>query len=216
MKPLGKVKIKWSANFAYAIGLIATDGNLSPNRRTVSLTSKDREQIENGMKCLGVKAHIGHTISGHNGNRSDRVQIGDVLFYQFLESIGITRNKSKTIGAVQIPQKYFFDFLRGCFDGDGTFYSYHDPRWPTSYMFYTEFISASRKHIDWLQGTLMKLVGIRGHITGGVRTGVYQLKYAKTESLKLLPKMYYNPRVIALTRKRKKIAKALKVIGKKL
>lgn len=52
---------------------------------------------------------------------------------------------------MKIPGKYFFDYLRGCFDGDGCFYSYWDPRWRSSHMFYLEFISASKNHIDWLQ-----------------------------------------------------------------
>ena len=46
-KPKGKVKIKWSADFAYAIGLIMTDGNLSPDGRHLCFTSKDIEQINN-------------------------------------------------------------------------------------------------------------------------------------------------------------------------
>ncbi len=33
MKPLGRVKIEWSDKFAYAIGLVASDGNLSPDGR---------------------------------------------------------------------------------------------------------------------------------------------------------------------------------------
>ena len=66
-------------------------------------------------------------------------------------SIGLMPNKTKIIGAVKIPNNYFFDFLRGHFDGDGTFYSYWDPRWRSSHMFYVVFASASLKHIIWLQ-----------------------------------------------------------------
>ena len=64
--------------------------------------------------------------------------------------------KSLTMGKLKIPNKYFFDFLRGCFDGDGCFYSYWDPRWRSSHMFYLEFVSASKKHINWLQNELKK------------------------------------------------------------
>ena len=34
-----KVKIIWNNNFAYAIGVIATDGNLSPDLRHINITS---------------------------------------------------------------------------------------------------------------------------------------------------------------------------------
>gem|GEM_PF-6676481 len=45
MKPLGKVKIQWSPEFAYVIGLLTTDGNLSPDGRHINFTSKDRELV---------------------------------------------------------------------------------------------------------------------------------------------------------------------------
>ena len=142
LKPQNKVKIEWSPEFAYAIGLLTTDGNLSSDSRHFDLTSKDKEQLENFLRCLGIKNKIGIKTSGL-GKKSFRVQFGDVTFYKFLLNIGLTSNKSKKLGALDIPDKYFFDFLRGHFDGDGTFYSYFDPRWKSSYLFYTVFISAS-------------------------------------------------------------------------
>src|SRR3989344_1512456 len=138
MKPKNKVKIQWSPEFAYAIGLLTTDGNLSPDGRHIDFTSKDLEQLNNFMKCTSIKVKIGFKISGFTGMKTTRIQFGDINFYKFLLSIGLTPRKSKTLGAIDIPNKYFFDFLRGHFDGDGSFYSYWDPRWRSSFMFYTE------------------------------------------------------------------------------
>lgn len=59
MKPLEKVKIKWSPEFAYAIGLLSTDGNLSSDGRHINFTSKDRNLVKIFSKCLGVKNKIG-------------------------------------------------------------------------------------------------------------------------------------------------------------
>ncbi len=211
-RPKRKVKIKWTPNFAYAIGLLTTDGNLSPTGRHINLTSKDKEQILNLKHCLGIKNKIGKKSRGGSTEKKYYViQFGDVLFYKFLLGIGIMPNKSKTLGKILIPNKYFFDFLRGHFDGDGTFYSYWDPRWRSSFMFYTVFISASKNHINWLREEIWKRLKIRGHVTGSGRKGTaYQLKYAKKESLKLLPKMYYNSRVLCLSRKKNKIQKVIK------
>ncbi len=214
-KPQGKVKIKWSPNFAYAVGLLVTDGNLSKDGRHIDFTSKDKEQILNFMRCLNMKVKIGNKKSGTK-QRTSRSQFGDVLFYRFLISIGLFPNKSKTLGEIKIPSKYLFDFLRGHFDGDGTFYSYWDPRWRSSFMFYTEFISASRDHILWIRKIIDNLLGIKGHITTNKRSSVFQLKYAKEESLKLLPMLYYNKHAVHLARKREKIEKALKVTGLRL
>ncbi len=208
MKPQNKVKIKWSSEFAYAIGLLTTDGCLPSNGRQFDLTSKDKEQLENFIRCLKIKNKIGIKTSGL-GKKSFRVQFGDVNFYKFLLNIGLMPNKSKILAELDIPDKYFFDFLRGHFDGDGTFYSYWDPRWKSSFMFYTEFISASKKHIDWVRAKLFSKLKIRGHISKAINNSAYQLKYAKAESLKLLPEMYYDKQVICLSRKREKIEKVL-------
>ncbi len=215
MKPLGKVEIKWSQSFAYAIGLLVTDGNLSSDRRHVIFTSKDLELVNKFQKSLKINLHVGKKSSGSNKNKEYYViQIGDVLFYQFLISIGLMPNKTKIIGTVKIPKIYFADFLRGHFDGDGSFYSYWDPRWKSSFMFYTTFVSSSKIHIDWLREKIFSLANVKGHITKNINNSVYQLKYAKMESLKLLPKLYYDKDVVCLKRKRVKIEKVIKISNK--
>ncbi|HEY4510473.1 MAG TPA: LAGLIDADG family homing endonuclease [Candidatus Paceibacterota bacterium] len=210
VKPKGKVDITWSANFAYAIGLLASDGCLQNDSRHIDLTSKDREQLENFLRALSIKVKITNKNSSLS-KKYLRVQFGDVLFYKFLLNIGFTPAKSKTIGAIIIPPKYFFDFLRGSFDGDGTFYSYWDPRWRSSFMFYTVFASASKKHIDWVREEINKRAKLKGHLTKSVDGSIYQLKYAKAESLKLYAKLYYDQDVLCLSRKRLKIEKAIRI-----
>lgn len=216
MHPQHKIAIEWSPEFAYAIGLLVTDGCLSRNGRYIEFTSRDKEQLINFMKCLNFENKIGEKLNGSRQNITMRIQLGDVRFHEFLTSIGLMPAKSKILGAIEIPNRYLFDFLRGHFDGDGTFYSYFDPRWKSSYMFYTVFISASKAHIDWLREIIFKSLAIRGHISKSINNSAYSLKYAKTESLKLLPNLYYNPEVVCLSRKRKKIESALGMINQKL
>lgn len=206
-KPRKLIDTNWSPNLAYAIGLITTDGCLSKDGRHIDLTSKDREQLENFNRCLGISTRISVKHSGL-GTPYLRIQLGNVLFYTFLLSLGLMPRKSKVLGALAIPDDYFIDFLRGHFDGDGTFYSYMDPRWKSSFMFYTAFLSASRKHIFWLQSTLHRLLGIKGHMTTSRRSSVYQLKYAKKESRVVLAAMYKGGGA-CLERKREKVYNAL-------
>ena len=174
-----------------------------------------KRQVVNFIKALGLKNKIGVKFSGA-GNKCYRVQFGDVSFYNFLISIGLNTNKTKTIGKINIPSRYFFDFLRGHFDGDGTFYSYWDPRWKSSYMFYTEFISASQEHIKWLREEIKLYLGVHGHVTKSGNQACYQLKYAKTDSLKILDELYYKKDIIFLKRKHLKITKALAIIGRRI
>lgn len=206
----------WSPRLAYAIGLIATDGCLSSDGRHIDLTSKDKEQLVNFLRCLNLDNKIGRKFSGSGKRTYLRVQFGDVVFYRFLLGIGLTPAKSKTMGIVQIPRRYFFDFLRGCFDGDGTFYSYWDPRWKSSFMFYTVFISASPAHLNWIREELNVRLRVTGHLTHDTKKSTYQLKYAKAESLKILRRLYQNKAAVCLTRKRLKIKKALGILKIKL
>lgn len=200
----------WRPELAYVVGLIATDGCLAKDGLLIDLTSKDEEQLKNFSKCLGVKFKIGIKWSG-DGNKNLRIQFKNKIFYNFLLSLGLTPAKSKTIGKINIPDKYFFDFLRGCFDGDGCFYSYWDPRWKSSHMFYLEFTSASIKHISWLREELKARVNILGHVTKSKNNSAFNLKYAKKEALEIIRKMYYTPKVVCLSRKSLKIEKALKI-----
>lgn len=201
----------WNANLAYAVGLIATDGCLAKDGLLIDLSSKDKEQLLNFSKCVGVNFKIGKKLNG-NGDTCFRIQFKNRFFYDFLLSVGLTQKKSLTMGELKIPEKYFFDFLRGCFDGDGCFYSYWDPRWRSSHVFYLEFISGSKKHIDWLHVELKNKVNVSGHIAVTSRKNrYYQLKYGKKEAMEIIKKMYYNPNVICLSRKRIKIEKALEI-----
>ena len=79
MKPLGKVKIEWSPDFAYIIGLIATDGNLSSDGKKIFFTSKDYELVFIYKEALSLSNIIGHK-SREKGCEKKYyvVQFGDV------------------------------------------------------------------------------------------------------------------------------------------
>lgn len=216
MKRKNKIKIKWSREMAYAIGLLATDGNLSSDGRHFDFTSKDLEQIHSFMRCLKLKNKISTKTSGFSDKLYFRVQFGNVKFYQFLLGIGLSPAKSKSIGELDIPDEHFFDFLRGEFDGDGCFYSYFDPRWKSSFMFYTVFISASYEHIEWLRKKLSQFLRVKGHITHDSKRVAYQLRYAKKESIKILKKIYARKANVFLKRKYLKVDRALAIIGVKI
>lgn len=211
MRPLGKIKLGWSPKMAYVVGLIATDGCLYKDGRHLSLTTKDRDLAIIFSRCLGIKVKFGKKTSGYTGKGDClHVQFGDVLFYRWLLGIGLTPNKSKTISRLKIPDQYFFDFLRGCFDGDGSIYAYWDPRWKSSYMFYIQFASASKPFLDWLQTTIYRLVGIAGKVKP-MRSRAFQLVFAKNNSIRLASRMYHSPRLPALRRKLAKVRGIIRI-----
>ena len=201
------IKIGWSNRMAYAIGLLATDGHLSIDKRHIDLTSKDTEQLENFMEAVGSRYRITDKFSGYTGEACSRIQFSDVNFYRWLLNIGFKQKKTHEMSDLKIPQRYFFDFLRGHFDGDGSIYSYFDPRWKSSFMFYITFIAKNKDHIIWLQKEIEKLCGTKGRL--GVGSRVYQVRYAKKESKILIKKMYKGKEGLYLSRKYDKILKIL-------
>lgn len=190
-KPQKQVSTEWSPKLAYAVGLIATDGCLSKDGRHIDFTSKDQDLISTFRECLGLKNKIGTKRSGFTCKKEYyRLQFGDVSFYNWLCVVGLSPHKSKTLGELIIPDKFFFDFLRGCFDGDGTIFAYWDKRWHSSYMYYVAFASASIDYLEWLQRTIFKLLNINGKIRGSNKI-CYQLAFAKQGSRILFNKMFY-------------------------
>lgn len=211
----------WTADLAYVVGLITTDGCLSSDGRHIIFVSKDLQQINNFQSVLNLSNKIGLKGGGYSKlKKYYYVQFSNVKFYRFLISIGLSSNKSKTIGKLLVPDQYFIDFLRGHLDGDGCTYSYFDPRWKNSFMLYTVFISASKLHLEWIQDQISRLYALNGKLTlhpdhreGHPSKGIYNLRYAKMASLTLLNRIYYSNHLPTLERKRFKIEQSLAIIN---
>ena len=199
MKPRGK-PIKWTPEIAYVVGLITTNGCLSNDGRHIIMRSSDIQQLKTFKKCLNLSNKISETKNdGWAKKPAYRVQFGNIILYKWLLSIGLMPNKTKRIGSLKIPNKYFFDFLRGVLDGDGYIAKFQDSVYPNSQRLYIKFSSASLKHLKWLQKRIKYLLNINGYIQKGTRT--YVLIYAKKESLVMLPFLYPKRKIPCLQRK---------------
>lgn len=195
---------------AYVLGLLATDGCLVGDRRHLALTSSDVDLLETFRTLIGrPNAKIRHKTSAW-GSACD-VQFGDVALWRFLEDAGLTPRKSLTLGELRVPDQFFFDCARGLLDGDGSISNFwHLPtRRPYPAYRYerlmVKFHSASRSHVDWLRGAIVRIAGVGGHITANRAQGrsnlVYVLTYGKHASIALLKEMYRDPFSPRLQRK---------------
>ncbi len=203
MRYKSKRTYRWSSNIAYSVGLIASDGCLQKDGRHIDLTSVDVIQLENFLEAINRTLKISSKNSGML-NPAYRVQFSDVAYYDFLIQAGLTQNKSKTIGKLNIPDEYFADFLRGVFDGDGSCYAYMDKRWKSSYMFYVTFTAASPAFLRFIQETNSRLFKTS---SGSLRLSrrAYILSYAKADARKLFTVMYHQDTVLCLERKYTKL-----------
>lgn len=200
--------IIWSADLAYAIGLITSDGSLYRDGRHIQFLSKDKELMENFCRALSLTNRIGmRGRSGEVAKNYFNVTFSNRRFYLFLNEIGVTPAKSRIIQHVGIPDAFFADFLRGLFDGDGTFYTFWDKRWPKSFCFKTSIASASPIFISWLKQRLTTLYGVKGYLHKGA--GVTNLEYVKGDSKKLFNAMYYSKNVLCFSVKYNKMKVAI-------
>jgi intein/homing endonuclease len=143
---------EWTPEIAYAVGLIATDGNLSGSGRHISVTSAERDVLETFLECIDRRAKISKVKGGY-GTEGLRVQIGDVGLYRWLQSVGLTPRKSLTLGAIKVPDTLLAHLLRGLIDGDGsildvTYDGTGKARGRRYRTLLVRFTSASRDHVD--------------------------------------------------------------------
>lgn len=201
-------KVCWTSELAYIIGLIASDGYLAKQTNRIGIVSKDLEIIDIFRNVLIINNKM--MIKARGGEKEKKymyLEWKDKNFYNFLLAIGLTPAKSKTIQRVDIPDKFFKDFLRGFFDGDGTFWTAWDRRWPNSFVFHIALYSGSRVFMEWMRQKLTTLYGVKGYIKRGA--GVFEVRYAKGDSRKLFETMYYQKDLLFLSRKYLKIKEAL-------
>ena len=111
--------------------------------------------------------------------------------------------KTHTIGALNIPKNVFRDFLSKYLDGDGYIQNYTDnyniykgKRYINNRI-YTRFISASETHIRWLYKMIKKCLSVKGALLFKKplqknRVPMWEIKFAKYDSLKLFKWFYYK------------------------
>ena len=194
----------------YVVGLIATDGNLSKDGRHIDITSKDHEFLVSIQRALGIKTAVSKKSSGGR-TFYPRLQFSDVGFYRFLLGIGLTPRKSLTMKELNIPDRYFGDFLRGVIDGDGSIRGWiHSTN--NHMQWSLRVVSAAPVFINWLANEIGKTYSINGkmHVRASddKRNAIYLLKFGKLAAKIILADIYYRG-CLALDRKLKSSIKCL-------
>ena len=111
--------------------------------------------------------------------------------------------KSKILEEINIPKEYFWDFLRGCIDGDGSIGVFQHPE-SIHPQLRIRLYSGSPKFLSWVKNTIRQNSDLKGGwIEDARRTRAYKLVFAKEDSVKLLRLIYRNANYY-LSRKYKK------------
>lgn len=206
-KRLKKVNTTWSNNLSYAIGLITSDGNLSIDGRHISFTTKDLELAENYRHCLNISNKIGVKARAKSKIKKYFViQFGDKNFYEFLESLGLTKAKSKTLRQLSIPKEFFADFLRGCIDGDGSITASKHPESKISQL-KLRLYAYNIDFLQWVHAYIQKMTNIQGGWIYTEKDGsISALTYGKQDTISILRYIYYSPKTSSLLTRKYNVA----------
>jgi len=182
---------KWSTDMAYCLGFITADGHVWKNRPylTIAIHKKDIAILEFIRDCISPSSQV------RDNTKYNSVQlcIYSKQIWLDLQKYNVTHSKTFSLSIdFNIPKKYWGDYLRGYFDGDGSIYScnmrgiqYH----------YASFSCASQQMlIDVQQRLGMGIIRC-------LRGKYYELRLCKSDCLKLADIMYYNPNHFKLQRK---------------
>jgi len=206
---------KWSPEMAYVLGFFTADGCMIKNNRGahfIEFHITDKNILEKIKKLLGSN----HKISERKGNTkwktAFRLQIGSKIIFEDLLLLGMTPNKSNTIKLPAVPEKYFKDFVRGYFDGDGNVYANSYRRKGRNKLSTTLLTGFTCGSMDFLKELHIKLKCL-AKISGGTifnRNSYSRLYYSVNDSCRLYKFMYNTRNTLFLERKKNVFEKYFK------
>lgn len=191
----------WSVEMAYVLGFVTADGNSHHNRLKIAIKADDVEILEY------IKEKMEFTGPIHSRQRKNPTKGKTEVLHQKsltldsykvmnkIKEYGIIPNKTGKEILPDIPDEYFYDYVRGFFDGDGSvWFKYHKGIRHIN----TSFSCANKKFLEDLQNR----IGGFGSISTTKKQTCHVLHIAHYNSVTLGQKMYSNPDCFALKRKR--------------
>ena len=106
----------WTPEMAYIFGFWVADGNMGKNEYSISFASNDFSLLD----MIRYKLNSKHKIS--KSCTCFLLQINNKIMYNDLLKLGGIPAKSLIIQFPEVPDEYLPHFIRGYFDGDGSFY----------------------------------------------------------------------------------------------
>ena len=199
--PFNRAKFEHNKDFFYFLGFIAADGNLYHKKGhgykiSSTIHMKDGYLLDYFQSIYGGRSF---EIKGYY-----RFELYSKPLYEELQKFGLTERKSKTlrINWDQIPEEYFWVFVRGYFDGDGSAVKYSRSN-PHGYSL-IEFCSASEDFLKNLGDNIQERLNLNSpKLYFSKKANANYLKYNKTESIIISKYLKYDK--TCLSRKSKRL-----------
>ena len=183
-----------SHNKAYLLGLLVSDGSVDNTGLGFQFTSKDIELISDFKEILQSEHKICEVNSYDDRTKKTymryTIHICSKDIVDDLRILGVENNKSFDCPMPNIDDKYFWSFLRGLFDGDGSVTDYGDGRVRIKFIF-------SSPIMNYIKNKLTE-EGLSDNKVQSISTDengfeVQSIKYNSFKDVKFLnDKMYEN------------------------
>lgn len=200
---------------AYWLGFIAADGSVVKSseynsyRLYINLSHVDEGHLEKFRNAVGAsdvkfqKYTSTKGFSNSNGTTTSRIVLNSFKMCKDLAKYNIHQRKSYDIEMPNIDNNLIPHYLRGLFDGDGSYHYHYDVK-NNRYRYMFEIVSANKIFVEQIQQYLLS-VGIKTNLYYRKEFNYFRLMTAsKRELLKLIDLLYYNATVY-LDRKYEKV-----------
>ena len=148
-----------SPDMAYILGFIAADGNVAKKENAISiqLHEKDAEILEKIKELTGSSRPLDFYKTSQ-GRDSVKFQVWSAEWKRDLAVYNIVPNKSLILKPPTfLDEKYYKDYIRGYFDGDGSIWTRKDHL----NQCYWDIVGASKEMIVWISILFSQLVASR-------------------------------------------------------
>ncbi|MFZ2038382.1 MAG: LAGLIDADG family homing endonuclease [Minisyncoccia bacterium] len=178
---------KWTPNMSYVLGFFAADGYITLNKRNANfwcIQIKDNKLLQEIRKAVGSNHKISERFNNKYKTTLYRLQIGSKEMCDDLRKLGFYEGKTKNLSVPNVPSKYFKDFIRGYFDGDGNVWSglVHKERAKPLLTIRCVFTSCSKQFLLDIHERLL-CFGVSGGVLSKGQGNYYRLTYSAKSTL---------------------------------
>lgn len=190
---------KETPRMAYILGFLAADGSVSlrENVLKITLSQKDKELLEQIKEELEYTGEIKDATTS-KGFDISTLQITCKEYKQDLQKYNIVPQKTYTFSFPTIlNKKYWIDFIRGYWDGDGTICTAGKEAIRASLCGYR------KDFLEFVLSYLEKEYQIP-KVTIRQKNNTYYFQYSNNSTILLYKALYYEDNVMCMKRKKEK------------
>ena len=208
---------KWSHDMAYVFGLVFADGYIWKKGIIITLHQDDKILLKKIAEKIINSGDLPLFFEPNKRCYTLRINSGNLAKSIIKKLNGKTQKYSRN-NLPFVPKKYFADFMRGLWDGDGTIFhnkkgkDYRSSLCSSHLNFLKQIFELLKKRKIVLGGNINKIVQKKGSMVVGNKLKkdsiVYFLRFAPNDTRRLRDFMYSTSSDLKMIRKYKKFMSA--------